>query len=587
MRLRKAHLAAIAIGVAIAGGYAGAAHAQREVVVLFDRSGSMSRTSSDPNCSGLTMARCGLNYLVNSSSTANPLNGIIFESDVNYYFWEFRARIGAANQVLAFPSETTTAFPAYSAGDGNLIQHINGVAIPRLTTDVPDSSTDLTPLAQAYCQAVNFLATKTAERNIVLISDGLHTPVGPTGIDCQGPDRTTGTDIHFPDLSPNIPLIKRCRSEDQQWYASQDGLPTAYGIQIGSWQGNMIDMALTGALHITSIPDCSGTFPHPTAFVRPNATPFIMNAKFLEFLETPVPFSLSAGGVDDSAGSSGSFSALAAPAPTGNELIDILAGVSHATGGRLTIPGRPGGVGDPFALPTQDADANEDGCVNTADFNRIQQFFGQQVDFTNPISILADVNGDGVINDRDYTGLSQHFGQGCTTPPGPLPRLNSVLFGFDSLADWSSPEAPLSQSANRRQGTSSLVVGKVGANQYRAVNSVPFSTALFQGLVTGGSNGTTKIKYDIFIPANPVDPFWIGQTQLFVSCPSANLYNVYLGAVDLTGKPLGAYSTVSFNLPTNVRNVMLSSTPKLDFSFKVVVNSKDANQLLDKMQFTP
>jgi hypothetical protein len=598
MTPRTGRLTAIIIGATIFAGYAGAARAQvPEIIVLFDRSGSMSRPGT---CGGgFNMARCGMNLLTDLSNTANPLfNFVPFGvGEANFYFWEFRSRAGDPDPVLPFPAEAALA-RNLSAGEDNLVFHINTVARPRLDDtadpdyDPPNNSTDFTPLAQTYCRAISELPAGDVERHIVIVSDGLQLPTGATAIDCQGPNRATGADIDFPPLDE--PLNPTCRSNGPgvpaTWFASHTG-GALDGIQIGSWQGNMIDMALSGSLHIPAgdFPECGPVPAFLTGAFQPiNANPFILNAIFLEpFLSATSTFTIrgAVGSGDDAGsgvGSPGSLAALSSPTPTGTEIIDILAAIASVTGGRLTIPDRPAGS-DPFALPARPADANNDGCVNTADFDLIQQFFGQEIDYANPDTLRADITGDGIVNDRDYIGLSQHFGEGCTTPPEPLPKQNSVLFGFDNIADWSSPEAPLIQSSIRTQGTASVKVGK-DENRFRTVRSVPFSTALFKGLVNGGRKGTEKIAYDIFIPPNPSHPHALGHTQLFVNCPSANLFNVFLGNVDLNGAP-GAFTTASFHLPDRVRDVMLSHKPKVDFSFKIVVNAKDGDQVLDNMRF--
>lgn len=61
--------------------------------------------------------------------------------------------------------------------------------------------------------------------------------------------------------------------------------------------------------------------------------------------------------------------------------------------------------------------------------------------------------------------------------------------------------------------------------------------------------------------------------------------NVPLGAFELTGRPLNAFSTARFNVPANVRAAM--STPRSDFTIKIVVNANDANYQLDNLRFVP
>jgi hypothetical protein len=250
--------------------------------------------------------------------------------------------------------------------------------------------------------------------------------------------------------------------------------------------------------------------------------------------------------------------------------------IADATRGRVTrhLAGVPAG-GD-TGIHVIAGDADDSGCVDSADYNVVRQFFGQAVNHNVPQTFAADLNRDGIVDSRDYTLLSTQFGQGCTSSPGPVPKLQGVLLGFDSAADWSSPQTTLvNTSIHKTQGAYAL---SVGGHNWREISTAPFNTSTFQ-------NVTSKIAYDIFVPPNPSNPFWLGQTLMFVSCPSAGINNVSLGAVELTGKPLNAFSTAQFNLPANVKNAMLSSHN--DFSIKVVVNANDSGYLLDNIHFVP
>jgi hypothetical protein len=43
-----------------------------------------------------------------------------------------------------------------------------------------------------------------------------------------------------------------------------------------------------------------------------------------------------------------------------------------------------------------------------------------------------------------------------------------------------------------------------------------------------------KISYALLVPTDAPNPFWVGQTQMFISAPSVNVFNVHLGNVELT-----------------------------------------------------
>jgi hypothetical protein len=232
---------------------------------------------------------------------------------------------------------------------------------------------------------------------------------------------------------------------------------------------------------------------------------------------------------------------------------------------------------DPRGVHALVGDVDDSGCVDLVDFNLIRQFFGQ----SSEQAIDADITGDGRVDDKDYLVLGQHLGDGtCDPAPGALPLLAPVLFGFGRSTNWGAQSAVTATSSPRTQGAFAVEVPGTG---YRPVRSVPFSTALFEGLVRPQTN---RLAVDVFIPTPaPGHQFWLGVVQVFVSCPSANIFNAFLGQVELTGKPTNQFSTVEFNIPGFVRNAMRSTPARSDFSMTVVVNSNDSGQVLDNLRF--
>jgi hypothetical protein len=97
------------------------------------------------------------------------------------------------------------------------------------------------------------------------------------------------------------------------------------------------------------------------------------------------------------------------------------------------------------------------------------------------------------------------------------------------------------------------------------------------------SIGST-VSIDLLLPTNQANPFWFGAMQMFVSCPSCNLFNAYLGQVELTGLPTGAYQTLRFAVPAGVA-ASVSSQAK-DFTVTVVLNvpsNSTGSYLLDHL----
>jgi hypothetical protein len=149
------------------------------------------------------------------------------------------------------------------------------------------------------------------------------------------------------------------------------------------------------------------------------------------------------------------------------------------------------------------------------------------------------------------------------------------LLGFETTADWTSPHVSLALTSSlHTQGCFGLEVGGCG---YRTLNSAPFATPL---------PGTTQtVALDIYVPPNPPDPQWLGAVQMYLTCPSANFFNQYIGQDELTGLPLGKFSTLKFPIPAPIESVLKGSHP--DCFFSIAVNSKETPTppVLDNLRF--
>jgi len=149
------------------------------------------------------------------------------------------------------------------------------------------------------------------------------------------------------------------------------------------------------------------------------------------------------------------------------------------------------------------------------------------------------------------------------------------LLGFESTAYWSSPQiAPALTSSLKTQGCFGL---EVGGGNFRTVNSTKFATPL------PGTTGTLAL--DVFNPPNPPNPFWLGAVQMYLTCPSANFNNQYIGQVDLTGKPLNKFSTLLFPIPGPIKTVLQGSHPDCFFSIGVNNNQTPKPPVLDNLRF--
>jgi hypothetical protein len=151
------------------------------------------------------------------------------------------------------------------------------------------------------------------------------------------------------------------------------------------------------------------------------------------------------------------------------------------------------------------------------------------------------------------------------------------LFGFEDSFSWDSSVAQLSLVTSPvTQGCGALGIGGSG---YMPITGMSFSTA--------GMSLNTALSVDLFIPTNQPNPFWLGALQMYLSCPSGNVFNQYIGQVELTGRPQNQYSTLRFPLPAQVSSTLARGLGDCFFSFALNVNQTNRTWALDNLRFTP
>jgi hypothetical protein len=174
-------------------------------------------------------------------------------------------------------------------------------------------------------------------------------------------------------------------------------------------------------------------------------------------------------------------------------------------------------------------------------------------------------------------GCSDHHSQDGDSPmskPAAKVKLaapTSEVLGFESAADWSAP-VPLANAGTVTQGQASLTVN---AHGYVAIHSAAFASGV-----------GAQVAYDLLLPTQQSNPSWVGATQFYVDCPAHNLFNAYVGQVELTGLPLGLFTTIKMSIPTAVQTAIGSSCSNM--AVTVVLNvptTQTAAYLLDNIRF--
>jgi hypothetical protein len=150
------------------------------------------------------------------------------------------------------------------------------------------------------------------------------------------------------------------------------------------------------------------------------------------------------------------------------------------------------------------------------------------------------------------------------------------LLGFESL-NWTTTGATKLAivSAPITQGCHAMSVSGQG---YIPITGPQFST-------TQLTPTTAALGIDVLVPANQPNPAYFGVVQLYLSCPSANFNNQYIGQAALTGLPVGQYSTLRYPVPAPILSVLKASHPDCFFNVNPNINATPTPMLIDNLRF--
>jgi hypothetical protein len=154
------------------------------------------------------------------------------------------------------------------------------------------------------------------------------------------------------------------------------------------------------------------------------------------------------------------------------------------------------------------------------------------------------------------------------------------IMGFEDVSKWQfvfGTSGTLSNSDVVTGGSLSL---QVEGNGWQQIKSVDINTEELPAI-------TNKLAFDLFIGNNQPEQYWIGQVQLYINCPSANIDNQFIGIGELTGHPLGQFSTFTFDLPANIIDVMNGNHSDMSFSIAINTNYGSGPYYFDSLRFVP
>ena len=95
----------------------------------------------------------------------------------------------------------------------------------------------------------------------------------------------------------------------------------------------------------------------------------------------------------------------------------------------------------------------------------------------------------------------------------------------------------------------------------------------------------SKMSFALWIPKAQPNPYWIGNTQLYVSAPSANVNNAYIGQVMLTGLAEETFVRPTFAVPSSVINALVTNHSDVTVTIVLNVNAGTSGWLLSDLRF--
>ena len=234
-------------------------------------------------------------------------------------------------------------------------------------------------------------------------------------------------------------------------------------------------------------------------------------------------------------------------------------------------------------------DVDNGGCVDSADLCIMMRndVWQHRAVPPNTPAVLADLNRDGWVNEADRTILMSGWGAGCANP-SPPPALGPAVAACnaqyarrwlsfeDQRRVWSVGVGSVQLQTTTTTPSHLQHALQVNGCQYATINSPLFNTSE----LPAGS----KLAFDVRLPTTQPNPYWLGDVQLHLTIPGANVFNAWLGWHPFTGKPTGAYHTVTFDLPQPIRTALAGSHPNAQIHIALNTGNCLAPILIDNVR---
>ncbi len=154
--------------------------------------------------------------------------------------------------------------------------------------------------------------------------------------------------------------------------------------------------------------------------------------------------------------------------------------------------------------------------------------------------------------------------------------VGSGILGFESASDWHTTSGTLTRvTSPKTQGAAAV---QISGNGYAELtNTTPLT-----------SNDVTiraRFLIDLFIPTVQPNPYWMGQLQLFFTCPSHSVLHQFVGQQDLTGLSVGAFHTIEIAVPANLLSAMQGTFNDLTLGVALNVDQGCGPHVFDNIRF--
>jgi hypothetical protein len=196
------------------------------------------------------------------------------------------------------------------------------------------------------------------------------------------------------------------------------------------------------------------------------------------------------------------------------------------------------------------------------------------------VAINADLAGGGecfLFDNVRFLGPSVLNVAAAPAVPTPTLSLAGSVFGFESISAWHANNGAPEPTLVNAPVTGGVHALRVPVSGWTLIESALFSTAELQ------THGGT-LQFDVIPPA-PVNPYWPGDVSVFLECPSANLWNQWVGIAALPAGD-GQAHAISLPLPAALAQALNGSN---DCLLRIAVNAPmgAGGFVLDTLRLAP